>query len=229
MRDRSSGSTATAAADAAAHPSPQLDSELLRRARTGDGQAFHELIDRHADRLFRAALCLTPTRADAEDLFQETLLAAYSGLARFDERSSVKTWMSSIMVRQAGRTWRQLKRTRMMRSIRSEASPRDRNSDSSPWTGSAAERTDRRLDLDAVLHSLTPERREVVVLRDLQGLSYDEIACALDIPRGTVESRLYRARLDLRELLSAYAPISTTSTPATHWQRFRVRPQPETR
>jgi RNA polymerase sigma-70 factor (ECF subfamily) len=198
------------------HPAPQSsDFELIRLVRAGDDSAFHELVDRHARKLFRAALCLTPTRSDAEDLFQETLLAAYRGLGNFNEQSSVKTWMMSIMMRQAGRSWRQLRRARQIEPIRPESQTPE-NPDAALATPSAAEGSDRRIDLLAVLNELTPERRAVITLRDLQGLSYDEIAQALGIPRGTVESRLHRARSDLRELLADYAPPSSSPRQVNH-------------
>ena len=186
-------------------PVERSDVVLVQSANEGDGAAFHELVDRHADQLFRIAMCLTPSRADAEDLLQETLLGAFRSLKTFSGRSSVKTWLVSIMTRQAGRSRRGLRNRQTFRSI-DASNDTSMCNHSSLTTPCGSADADCRMDLVSVLNQLTPERREVIVMRELQGLSYDEIAEALAIPRGTVESRLYRARLDLRSLLSDYAP-----------------------
>ena len=89
----------------AERPLAQSDLDLLRRASSGDGAAFHELVDRHAAGLFRVARSLSRTRSDAEDIVQETLLAAYKGLAKFDGRASVRTWLTRILMRRAAKVW----------------------------------------------------------------------------------------------------------------------------
>ena len=185
-------------------PLEQTDTDLLRSAAGGDDSAFHQLVDRHAPRLFRSAQSLAPSRADAEDLLQETLLGAYRGLKNFNGRSSVKTWLTSILIRQAAKGWRRSRHTRKTLSIHAAADNQDR-SDRSLTTRSSDEHTDQRLDLVNIIRNLTPQYREILVLREMQGLSYDEIAQNLGVPRGTVESRLFRARAELRQRLGAYA------------------------
>ena len=93
------------------------DIELLRAAGGGDDAAFHELVERHTDSLFRVAVSLTATRADAEDLLQETFLGAYRGLGGFNGKAAVKTWLNSILIRQAAKGWRRGKNHRQTRSI----------------------------------------------------------------------------------------------------------------
>ena len=83
------------------------DFELVRLARKGDAAAFHGLVDRHARFLYSLALSLTSSAADAEDLVQETLAGAFRGLASFEGRSSLKTWLARILVRQNARRHRQ--------------------------------------------------------------------------------------------------------------------------
>jgi RNA polymerase sigma-70 factor, ECF subfamily len=179
------------------------DLELVRAAGDGDSGAFHELVDRHSDGLFRAALSMTPSRADAEDLLQETLLGAYRGLAAFGAKAAVKTWLNSILIRQAAKGWRRGKKHRQVMSIQpsEQQQPID---DPALHVRAAADRTDQRMDLMAVLKTMPTEHQEVVVLREIQGLSYEEIAAALGVPRGTVDSRLHRARLELRKKLADY-------------------------
>jgi RNA polymerase sigma-70 factor (ECF subfamily) len=182
------------------------DLELVRSAVAGDDGAFHALVDRHAKALFRAALSLSRNRADAEDLFQETLVAAFRGLKNFAGRSSVKTWLLKILTRQAYKSWTRAKLRRSTLSIDAmeagERQPNGISPDAALATEGATSNIERRIDVMELLQHLTEAHREVLVLREIQGLSYDEIAEVLGVPRGTVESRLFRARAEFRERFS---------------------------
>ncbi len=174
------------------------DERLLAAARAGDDDAFHELVDAHAVRLYRLAFSLVGNAADAEDVVQETLVGAFRSMGRFESRSTVKTWLTRILLRQAARHHRRRGRRpeRPLEAARGTAGSR----------GPAPPEAARRLDVQAALERLSPLHREVVVLREFGGMSYAEMAEALDVPRGTVESRLHRARRELRELLRDYLP-----------------------
>jgi len=174
--------------------------ELVRQAAQGDSAAFHALVDRHAPELFRLAVSLSARRADAEDVVQETFIGAYHGLRRFDGRASVKTWLKRILMRQAARAWNKSKRGRSMLSIEAvDALPPRRQS------RSATALVDNRVDVGAAIKTLAPEHREVIVMREFEQMSYCEIAEVLEVPIGTVESRLHRARAELRTKLGDYA------------------------
>lgn len=176
------------------------DLELVRGAARGDGAAFHTLVDRHAAELMRLAVSLAATRADAEDVLQETLIGAYQGLKRFDGRASVKTWLKRILVRQAARHWNRSKRSRSALPIEAaESSPAARE-----MGGDGSVGVDRQIDVAQVVRTLAPEHREVIVMREFEQMSYAEIADVLQVPIGTVESRLHRARADLRTKLGDY-------------------------
>ncbi|MCX5662305.1 MAG: RNA polymerase sigma factor [Planctomycetota bacterium] len=171
------------------------DRELVERARKGDHGAFDALVARHGPSLHRTAVMIVGqpghpgNAADAQDIVQETLLGAYRGLARFDGRSAVRTWLVGILVRQAALLKRRAGRpTVSLDAVKVEPVA----------GGSGGEAADARLDLAALLAALSPEHREVIVLRELEGLSYDQIGELLGIARGTVESRLFRARQALR-------------------------------
>jgi len=166
------------------------DLELLRRARQGEESAFHELVDRHANALFKLALSLTGTVGAAEDVLQDTFLGAFKHLSTFEGRSSVKTWLIRILVKQAAKyhRYRRLRRTEPIDDI-SETYP-------SAFSPSDSELA---IDIKTMIKTLSPEHREVILLRELQGFSYEEMAEVLGIPRGTVESRLFRARKELRK------------------------------
>lgn len=170
------------------------DDELAAQAAAGNLDAFGSLFTRYARDVYRLALSLGHRRVDAEDLMQDTFLAALEGVGRFEGRSSVRTWLGAILVRQASRKRRYL-RLRVTEELdQAAALPGERSGDGAQ----------QRLDAQAMLESLTPEHRTVLVLRELQGMSYDEIAEALGIPRGTVESRIFRARNLLRERFKEY-------------------------
>ncbi|HUU10894.1 MAG TPA: sigma-70 family RNA polymerase sigma factor [Phycisphaerae bacterium] len=176
------------------------DAELVRRARQGDASAFKDLVGRHAARLLAMAAALLGDAADAEDVVQETFAGAFRGLRGFEGRSSVKTWLTSILMRQTAMHRRGSGR-RAARLLRAEAA-----SETTTGAASATGAADARMDVAAAIQLLSPEHRDVVALREFEGLSYDEMTQVLGIPRGTVESRLFRARRQLQEHLKAYLP-----------------------
>ena len=178
------------------------DAELVGRIRNGDKAAFRELARRHADPLFRLAYSLLGNASDAEDVVQEAMLAAHRGIGSFEGRSAIGTWLRSIVAFQASKA-------RRRRAIRStlplhagDAAPA--MEDPGLRSGSPAAAVDSRVDVMAMLETLSPEHREVIVLRELQNLSYDEISAMLKVPLGTVMSRLHRARQELRQRFSGY-------------------------
>lgn len=164
------------------------DQDLLARIRSSDGQAMRVLIDRHGPYLFGVARVLTRSDTEAEDAVQETLLALLS--ARFEGRSSLRTFLVSILVRQAAQLRRKRRGwLRIVPDVPEVRSSRD-----------ASQASDAKLDLAMLLEQLSLEHREVLVMRELEQMTYDQIAIALNVPRGTVESRLFRAREQLRQL-----------------------------
>ncbi|MGC4034228.1 MAG: RNA polymerase sigma factor [Tepidisphaeraceae bacterium] len=156
----------------------------------GDGHAMAELLRRHGDYLYGVARTLTNSPADAEDAVQETLAALLTAKYRGD--ASARTFLVSIVVRQAALIRRRTKP--VMRLVDDSAPPDEANEQLA---------VDARLDLASLLEKLSPEHREVLVLRELQGQGYEEMAKTLGVPRGTIESRLYRAREQLKQLWTA--------------------------
>lgn len=172
---------------------PADDSELIQYAQGGDTHAFELLVDRYAPPLFALAYSLLGNAADAEDVLQETLIGAYRGIAKFEGRASVKTWLTKILVRQVARLHRSRKNRR----------PASLEELDIAHSGAEA-KADEKMDIQQMLGALSEEHREVMVLREIEGLSYEEMADVLDVPRGTVESRLHRARQALKERFSGY-------------------------
>jgi RNA polymerase sigma-70 factor (ECF subfamily) len=173
------------------------DAELLRRAGMGDGDAFHRLVDRHADQLYRVAMSLVGNVADAEDVLQESLAGVFRGAKKFEGRSSVRSWLTRIVITQSAKFWRS-------RYGKRDVSLEVDIDQASSATGTDA--VDAKIDLNACLLQLSHEHREVLVLREIDGMSYEQMAEVLGVPRGTIESRLFRARAELKKKLKGYLP-----------------------
>ena len=182
----------------------ETDTELVAKIRRGDKAAFAELVRRHGDSLLGMAYSLVGIMADAEDVVQETLMVALRRIQSFEGRSQVGTWLRGILVFKAAK----LRRSRKVRTAvpiqdhdgSAEADRADSRLSSRP----ASIAVDSRVDVMQMLQTLSDEHREILVLRELQQFSYDEISAMLKVPLGTVESRLYRARQELRKRYSGY-------------------------
>jgi RNA polymerase sigma-70 factor (ECF subfamily) len=146
--------------------------------------------------LFRLAYRLVGNAPDAEDVVQEAVMGAFEQAGRFRGRSTVKTWLTRIVMRQAARSHRR----------RARRATDDLPQGMASGGMEAPESAHMRMDVMRALQGLTPDHREVVVLREFEGMSYAEMAETLDLPQGTVESRLHRARQELKELLRDYLP-----------------------
>jgi RNA polymerase sigma-70 factor (ECF subfamily) len=177
------------------------DAELVRRIRAGDESAFSELVNRHSDGLYRMACSLMGSTTDAEDVLQETFLGAFNRLSAFEGRSSVKTWLVRILMNHASK-FRRSKRVRRTDPLPDQLGPA--SGDEGYAASSPAAAVESTVDVMQMLQTLSAEHREVIVLRELQQMSYEEISEALRIPRGTVESRLHRARQELKRKYEGY-------------------------
>ena len=175
------------------------DPELVQQIRRGDQGAFRELVRRHADGLFAMAYSLLGSAPDAEDAVQETLMTALKRFASFEGRSTVGTWMRGILVFKADK----IRRSRRLRTALPlqdfDQGGAAGSADKGLVRDSAVAAVDSRADAKVMLDSLSHEHREILVLRELEQLSYDEISKMLKIPVGTVESRLFRARQELKK------------------------------
>jgi RNA polymerase sigma-70 factor (ECF subfamily) len=175
---------------------------LVRSLQNGEPEAFHTLVDRYGARLFSAACALVGNATDAEDVVQETLAGAIKAAKNFRGEASLKTWLLRILMRQAASLRRSRKKWRLI-PTEDPDSPEETSYDGGTTPGPTAA-VDSRLDVTEMLKTLSPEHREVIVLRELEGLSYDEMAQAMGVPQGTVESRLFRARQELKRRFERY-------------------------
>lgn len=181
---------------------------LLEAIRAGNADAFDQVARQHSPRLFRLALHLTGRREEAEDLVQETLVRTLPALRKFEGRSSVATYL----VRSLTNLWKNRLRSRSRSRIvdwfrgrgKGDEEREDRLPDfpdPSPGAQERLEAADRAVLVRDAVARLEPTRRLALLLREVEEMSYEEIATLTEVPVGTVRSRLARARDDLRMLL----------------------------
>ncbi|MGZ4138308.1 MAG: RNA polymerase sigma factor [Actinomycetota bacterium] len=172
------------------------DRELVDRYAGGDPRAFDEIVERYERRVYAVALRMTGNPDDARDAVQETFISALRALRAFRGDAQLSTWIHRVAINASLDVIR--KRTR--HGARPLEDAPDRPSDDLP-PDEAAARASRATEVHRALAHVSVEHRAVLVLHDLQDLDYAEIAEALDIPVGTVKSRLHRARLEMARLL----------------------------
>lgn len=190
--------------DPIARKTGRADVDLVDAAQRGDGDAFGELVERYQDRVYNTCLRMCGNAADALDLTQSAFLRALEALPRFEVRSNFYTWIFRIAV---NLTLSQRRRTRrrptltLHRYAEGDAviEPPDSREDARPQR--SAERAEWKERLEEALAKLDEEFRVAVVLKDVEELDYAAIARILQVPVGTVKSRIHRGRMMLRQLL----------------------------
>lgn len=192
--------------EGAGRPAPPDESTLVRRAKSGDYEAFEKLVGLYEDRIYRLGMNITGNPEDAEDVLQEAFLKAFQNLSSFREDSRFYTWLVRIAVNEG------LMKLRKRRSDKSvplddtvneegEVLPRE-FADWRPNPEQTLAQEEVRGILRKAAESLPPTFRTVFFLRDVEGLSTEETAEALGLSVAAVKARLFRARLHLREQLS---------------------------
>ena len=165
------------------------DRELVSRVAQGDGEAFRTLYDRFADRVLRYAFTILRNRHLAEEVTQETMVAVWKGAGRFAGRSKVSTWLFGIA------------RNRSYDLVRKEERGK-RLPDTPMISPDPAKGILLQQKVVEAMETLPNDQREVVFLTFYEGLSYAEIARILDIPQGTVKSRMFHAKRKMAEALT---------------------------
>lgn len=179
------------------------DSELVQRCRAGDLSAFERLVEKYRQRVWRLAFQILRDREEAWDVAQEAFVRAYQSLAKFRGQSAFYTWVFRIVVNLA--MDRQRQRGARARALGSEPVPEEEWARTLPDREAGpdllASRAQQRELIRRALDSLPPHHRTIIMLSDIEELTYREIAEVLQIPLGTVMSRLHNARKRLRALL----------------------------
>jgi RNA polymerase sigma-70 factor, ECF subfamily len=173
------------------------DAGLIERTRRGELTAFEELVERHRDVVFRSAARIVGAE-DAEDVTQDVFLRAFHRLEQYRGAAAFRTWLLQITQNAALNALARARR----RPTEADIEPPDvPDQDPVRQPAKELERRERQQRLERKLQLLRPEYRSLLVLRDLEGFSYDEIAEVLEMPLGSVKGRLHRARGELIELL----------------------------
>jgi RNA polymerase sigma-70 factor, ECF subfamily len=171
---------------------PEDDETLARRAAGGDRRALETLLDRHADRVHAICRRVVSDPDDALDATQEAMIAVARGVSRFDGRSAFTTWLYRVATNAA---------LDELRRKRRRPAPAAEVPDAASTPGRFEDSVAARLDVDQALAQLPEDFRVAVVLRDLCDLDYATIAEILDVPVGTVRSRIARGRGELKASL----------------------------
>jgi RNA polymerase sigma-70 factor (ECF subfamily) len=182
------------------------DRTLVARAALGSREAFDQLVDHYRHDVYRLVRALTAGDGDVEDLVQDIFVRAYRGIGRFRGDSAFHTWLYRIAVNVARS---QVNRRRRRDVAFPDAAEDVRALEEIAVRGDLEETLLRRQAIDRALASLPLDRRILIVLRDIDGLKYEEIAAIVKLPQGTVESRLFRAHQRLRPLLEDFIPFTT--------------------
>ena len=171
--------------------------KLVSEARLGKKEAFTQIVKRYKDPVFRQAYAILHDRMEAEDVSQEAFLKAYNSLARLNSQYAFSSWLTRIVCHLCYDRIQKKKREELAAGVDLEGripaihDPQE-----------MLERKQLQLTIQEAMGTLSPDHRTVIVLRDVQGFSYEEMANILEIPVGTVKSRIHAARMALRNELS---------------------------
>ena len=181
----------------------QEELALLRRAKDGDSAAFEEIVRAHEATVYHLALRQLGSREDAEDAAQEVFLKAYTGLQSFRGESRLSVWLYRVTNNVCIDFLRRRKETVSLSAQDEDGEPLELEIPDARFDPAAlAERADLREQVGRALDKLPPDARQILLLRELGGQSYDEIAQTLSLDIGTVKSRIFRARKKLCTLLA---------------------------
>lgn len=197
------------AAPSTAESSEPAEAEVVERARAGDHEAFRVLVERYQGRVYRLALRVMRDEEQARDVSQEAFLKVYRSLDRFEGRSSFYTWLYRLVfnlcldAKRRDRSARHVEwdEESALGAVDSAADAVDPKRQEEAAPGGELERAELRAQVASAVDALPEDARRTFLLREVDGLSYAEIAKALGIPKGTVMSRLHYARRRLRGAL----------------------------
>lgn len=171
------------------------DSILVRAAQNGDVDAFEELVRRYQTSIYRVALRMLGSRADAQDAVQETFVRAWRALPRFRHDSAISTWLYRIVTRRALDRIASRRSTGTLDEVEVEAGPDP---------AQAAEHQERLRAIRRAIAKLPPDQRAAIVLREFEGLSYQEVAQVLGASVPAIKTRIHRARLTIIQQTSSW-------------------------
>ena len=187
--------------------SPSIAVEVIRGCRAGSRQDFESLVGHYQKKVFNIAYRMLGNMEEAKDLAQEVFITVFESIRGLREEVKFEPWLTQITLNQCRNRWKYLKRRQYFKTdslddpIETEEGAVPRAFCHTDDPASEYERKMIRERVKAGLLCLQEDQRELIVLRDLQGFSYEEMEAVLGIPMGTVKSRLHRSRMELKEIL----------------------------
>ncbi len=185
-----------------AEPMRVGDAELIAQTLAGDTAAYGQLVERYQDRLYNSLLHFGGSPEDAQDVAQDAFVQAYAKLDRFRSDSAFYTWLYRIAMNRAVSIRRKKREKVSLEGMQATGGRMEPDCEAPPEA--RVESEERAQQVHQALAGLAEEHRRVLVLREFDGLDYQEIASLIEIPVGTVRSRLFRARAQLREALTPF-------------------------
>jgi len=188
--------------------SPRVQKGVIESCKAGDEKAFAEIVLAYQKKVFNIALRILGNMEEAKDLAQEVFLSVFQSIKDLREEVKFEPWLTQITLNHCRNRWKYLKRRRYFNS-NSLDDPIETEDGSMPMqiydlSDNPEIHTEKKMIRQWIqrgLLELKEEQRELIVLRDLQGLSYEEIGKVFFLPEGTVKSKIHRARMDLKEIL----------------------------
>jgi RNA polymerase sigma-70 factor, ECF subfamily len=198
------GSAVRTTTSAVQSPTVELDAdqEIVAQCRNGDWEAFAKLVLKYQSRVLTLAARILDNRSEAEDIAQDIFVKVFQSLHEFRGASRFSTWLYRITVNHCLNHLRRRTRHQQTLVVTEPEEWIQETSTTNPHK--TLEQKERWALVQAKLQLLSPEHRTIILLRDFEGLSYDEIADVLQLESGTVKSRLHRARMELKVLLEPY-------------------------
>jgi RNA polymerase sigma-70 factor (ECF subfamily) len=192
--------------------SPRIQKEVVERCKAGDEKAFAEIVLHRQKKVFNIAYRMLGNLEEAKDLAQEVFITVFESIKDLKEEIKFDAWLTQITLNHCRNRWKYLKRRHYFNSdslddpIETEDGKMPRAiDDPSDNPETLYEKKMIQQFIQGGLLKLNEDQREVLVLRDLQGFSYEEMGELLGLPEGTIKSKLHRARMDLKEILERSA------------------------
>lgn len=189
------------------------DEDLMEYFQNGKETAFNELVKRYTDRLHNFLYRYTKNHQDCDDLVQETFLRVHKSKHSYERIAKFSTWMYTIALNLAKSLYKKKKRMQLISIHKDERNPDDYEMHIEDTTILPDQELHQKMSMDMLqkaLDELQDEFKEVVILRDIEQLAYDEISVKLDIPMGTVKSRINRGRAQISERIKEYVQLGTS-------------------
>jgi RNA polymerase sigma-70 factor (ECF subfamily) len=188
--------------------SPKVQIEVIEGCKAGDESAFAEIVLTYQKKVYNIAYRMLGNREEAKELSQEVFLSVFGSIKDLREDAKFEPWLTQMTLNQCRNRWKYLKRRRYFKtdSLNDPVETEDGEIERPVYDPSGNPETlfEKKMIQEFVqkgLMKLKEDQREIIVLRDIQGYSYEEIGKLFSLPEGTIKSRLHRARMDLKEIL----------------------------